>query len=89
MVNIHIWWTPKQAWPWQGWEQPFGYSGKSQPEARIPFNKYLWRLPSAKSHQVQFCHGAKVLLTKGASGKGKEEGQEPGWLLRTWSHVEA
>lgn len=44
---------------------------------------------SAKSHRVQFCRGAKVLLTKGASGKGKEEGQEPGWLLRTWSHVEA
>lgn len=47
-VNIHIGWTPKQAWPWQGLEQPFGYSGKSQPEARIPFNKYLWRLFSAE-----------------------------------------
>lgn len=50
------------------------YSGKSQPEARISFNKYLWRLPSAKRHWVQFCRDAKVLLTKRASGKGKEDG---------------
>lgn len=33
VVNIHTGWTPEQAWPWQGWEQPFGYSGKSQLEA--------------------------------------------------------
>lgn len=74
-MDIHIGWTPKQAWPWQGWEQPFGYSGKSQPEARIPFNKYLWRLPSAKTHWVQFCRGAKVLLTKGPVAKARKTGR--------------
>lgn len=44
-------------------EQPFGCSGKSQAEARIPFNKYLWCPLSAKSQ------GPVLSRYCGATGK--------------------
>ena len=82
----------KGSGPWQSWEQPCGSCGKSQPEARIPFNKYLQHLLSARkrarlSHWARPCPGTTAGLTEGPQGpleqtRGLERVQEPGLGLR-------
>ena len=50
-----------------------GCGGKSQPEARFPFNKYLWHLLSANrarlSHWARPCPGTDEGLRGGAGAR--------------------
>lgn len=81
--------------PRQSWERLCGSCGKSQPEARIPCNKHLQHLLSARKrarlgHWARPCPGTTAWLTEGPQGpleqmRGLERVQEPGLGLRiTW-----